>query len=182
MYTKLILLAALASCGRHSEHTYRYGSDGINGKPGSSGHSSLLATTSFSGVSGSCTNGGIVVLSGLDTNDSGTLDSADTNLVSSYVCNGTNGSNGTNGTNGSNAPPSPFTPVTILDPCGNSSGVFDEVMLKLYNGQILASFSDNVNGYNTRFSIIGAGSYMVTDGSHCYFSIDSLGNMYNEHF
>jgi hypothetical protein len=181
MRYNVMVLVVLAACGRHSEHTYRYGSDGINGKDGSNGHSSLLATTSFSGVSGSCTNGGIVVLSGLDSNDSGILDSEDSNLVSSVVCNGSNGIDGTNGSNGLDAVPSPWTPVSILNPCG-VNGSYDEVLLKLYNGQVMASFSQNSNGLNTRFSLLLPNvGYQTTDSYMCYFMIDINGNLYNEH-
>ena len=185
--TKLIVLALLAaSCGRKgSPRTYYYGRDGIDGKAGKDGSNAVIKMVSFSGVSGSCTNGGITILSATDANDSGSLDSEDTNLVSSTVCNGTNGldgSDGQDGADGQDAPVNSFTPVAILDPCGNHPSYFDEVMLKLHNGQVLASFSDNASGLNTRFSILGAGSYRTTDGTNCYFSIDSNGNMYNEHY
>lgn len=71
--------------------------------------------------------------------------------------------------------------VSIKNPCGNQ-GSHDEVFLRLSDGKYLASFSDNINGYNTRFSVLTNGNYMTTDGTHCYFSVDSDGTrLYNEH-
>lgn len=111
---------------------------------------------------------------------------------------GTNGVDGTNGSPGQNgsdgvdgadgrdgedgiSPTSPFLPVDIVDPCGDTAGIYDEVLLRLGNGTLLASFSDNAGGQNTRFSILVAGSYRTTDGSNCYFSVDSSNQIYGEH-
>lgn len=94
---------------------------------------------------------------------------------------GKDGRDGSNGRDGRDAPPTSFTPVQIINPCGDASGVYDEVLLKLYSGEILASFSDNASGKNTRFSLIPAGSYMTTDGDNCYFTVTSNGVITNEH-
>lgn len=85
--------------------------------------------------------------------------------------------NGSPGAQGEQGPSSPYSIAEIIDPCGNASGIYDEVILKLQNGKILASFSDNANGKNTRLSEITQGNYMTTDGSNCHFSVDSLGNV-----
>lgn len=61
--------------------------------------------------------------------------------------------------------------VGIVDICGDAPGIVDEVLLKLSNGRFLASFSDNAAGQNTRFSILGNGNYISTDGSHCAIHI-----------
>lgn len=62
--------------------------------------------------------------------------------------------------------------VGIEDPCGDTPGIIDEVLLRLSGGRILASFSDTASGMNTRFSIIPNGNYVVTDGSGCHFSVN----------
>lgn len=62
--------------------------------------------------------------------------------------------------------------VGIIDPCGDSPGRVDEVLLQLSGGRVLASFSDNAAGQNTRFSIIPSGNFMTTDGSNCVFSVN----------
>ena len=91
---------------------------------------------------------------------------------------GLNGVNGANGTNGLDATVPEGTNITeVIDPCGDAIGIIDEVLLKLSNGQVLASFSENANGKNTRFSLIPTGSYVTTDGSNCHFTVDALGNV-----
>ena len=66
---------------------------------------------------------------------------------------------------------STYSIVEIIDPCGDAPGKYDEVILKLANGQYLASFSDNASGLNTRFGILPTGTYQTTDGTGCTFSI-----------
>lgn len=65
--------------------------------------------------------------------------------------------------------------VAIIDPCGDSAGIHDEVLLRLQDNSILASFSDSASGSNTRFSLIDAGSYVTTDGSNCHFTVSASG-------
>jgi hypothetical protein len=62
----------------------------------------------------------------------------------------------------------------ILQPCGDTPGVFDEILLDTSSG-IVASFSDNANGKNTRFSVLTDGTYQVTDGTGCVFTIQNGG-------
>lgn len=162
----IITIVLALSCGR----------DGEQGPPGPNGHNAVVGMTP---AGAECANGGTIILSATDLNDNGLVDAEDGNIQSSTICNGTNGTNGSNGTN---APPTPFTPVGLIDPCGDAAGIYDEVFIRLSNGTLLASFSDNVNGQNTRFAVITAGSYMTTDGSRCYFSVDASGNLYNEHY
>jgi len=95
---------------------------------------------------------------------------------------GQNGTNGQNGQDGQDAVINGFTIVEIINPCGNSPSVYDEVFLKLSNGQIVTSFSDNANGNNTRFSVLEPGSYRTTDGDNCYFTVNSNGEIVNEHY
>lgn len=71
-----------------------------------------------------------------------------------------------------------YTNITgLIDPCGDALGKVDEILLKLSTGQILASFSDNSAGQNTRFAVIGPGNYSTTDGTNCHFTVDSNGNI-----
>lgn len=84
--------------------------------------------------------------------------------------------------NGEDAPPTAYSIVELVDPCGDAPGIYDEVFLRLQNGLLVASFSDNSNGKNTRFAVLTPGSYQTTDGSGCYFSINSNNEVYNEHY
>lgn len=155
------------------------GPSGAKGLPGKNGHSLTFQTL----LTSSCLNGGHTVLMAVDLNDNNMVDPLiDGNLSSMEICNGQDGSNGTNGQDGADAPPSEFTPVEIVDPCSDAPNIFDEVFLRLFNGQLLWSLSDNANGLNTRFSLAVPGSWKTTDGSACFFSIDSSYNLYNEHY
>jgi hypothetical protein len=60
--------------------------------------------------------------------------------------------------------------VGIVDPCGPSGGLFDEVFLRSGNGQLIASFG---TGNSVRFSILVPGNYVTTDGTNCQFSVDA---------
>ncbi len=139
--------------------------DGVNGTNGSNGHSA--AFSSAVPLVGVCSNGGSILNAGVDLNDDTILDLNEI-TVSVVTCNGVDGV--------SPALPA-LMPVAILDPCGDAAGIYDEVFLKLANGTVLASFSDNANGLNTRFSKLIAGTYNTTDGSNCTFSIDANGNL-----
>ena len=76
----------------------RYVCNGANGEDGTNGATAKILTTAFDDAQGNCTNGGIRIDDGLDTNGSGDLD-ADEILNTRYVCNGTDGQNGANGVN-----------------------------------------------------------------------------------
>lgn len=145
------------------------GMPGNDGDDGSNGHSTVFTTGSAD--INLCANGGTVIALGLDLNDNLALDLGETEETA-IICNGLNGSNGQDG---SNAPPTAFTPVSIIDPCGTRPSFYNEVFLKLNNGMILVSFSDNSNGNNTRFSLLTAGTYQTTDGDNCTFTINGAG-------
>jgi hypothetical protein len=72
---------------------------------------------------------------------------------------------------------SAYAVVAIEDPCGDAPGIYDEVLLKLASGQVLASFSDNSSGKNTRFALLPPGSYVTTDGSSCHFTLNVDGSL-----
>ena len=65
--------------------------------------------------------------------------------------------------------------LEVIDPCGDAPNVIDEVIFKvIHMGEVkhFASFSDNKSGLNTRFALLGAGTYQTTDGSNCVFTIE----------
>jgi hypothetical protein len=68
--------------------------------------------------------------------------------------------------------------VSLIAPCGVASSPWKEQIMCLTTGQLLASFSQNSAGQNTRFSLIGTGDYEDTDESGCNFhvDVDDLGN------
>lgn len=161
------------------------GSAGSSGEPGAPGAEGARGERGYSTVVAlissvhSCNAGGITILTALDINGDGAVTvGTDDAIQSAEICHGERGSDGADG---ENAPPTPLSPVEIINPCGESGEGFDEVFLRLANGTILASFSENANGKNTRFSVLTPGNYMTTDGDRCYFTIGSGGTLTNEH-
>lgn len=65
------------------------------------------------------------------------------------------------------------TPMSIIMPCGPNSSPYKEVILCLYDGTLLASFSQDVGGSYTRLSMLPTGTYMDTDSSGCIFTVAS---------
>lgn len=69
-----------------------------------------------------------------------------------------------------------------VNPCGDHPTRYDEVFIKVYQPstgtyQLVASFSDNANGLNTRFAILPAGGpYVTTDGDSCQFRVAADGH------
>lgn len=75
--------------------------------------------------------------------------------------------------NGKDAPPTAYTVVQIIDPCGKQTA-FDEVLLKLANGSILAHYA---SGSNQFLTYVTPGSFVTTDGTNCHFTVSSTGNV-----
>lgn len=122
-----------------------------------------------------CAAGGKVYEVYLDDNENQSRDLEEIAVSTQVVCNGTNGSNGANGADGADAPVSAYAPAEVIVPCGNT-GSFSEVLLRLHNGQILVSFSDNTQGAMTRLVLLPDGTYMTTDNTGCQFSLATEGS------
>ncbi len=90
--------------------------------------------------------------------------------TSTLLLNGAPGATGPQGEPGTPAPPTAFSVVDVIDPCGPSGGA-DEVFLRLANGTVVASFSDNAAGQNTRLSILNDGTFETSDGTNCVFTV-----------
>lgn len=59
----------------------------------------------------------------------------------------------------------------IIDPCGDFSGKFDEVLLQLSNGAFVAYFKES--GSREFLTVLTDGNYQTTDAQKCNFSIVS---------
>ena len=174
---KYIFIVTLAiGCGKKVTQETIEGANGVAGNDGYSPRVRIVENLV------SCPTGGITILTGLDLNRSNYLD-VDEVEFSENVCNGTQGSKGETGESivgpqgekgdkGDSGQDGADAVVELVDPCGDASGIYDEVLLKLGDGTLLASFSDNVNGQNTRFSVLTPGSYVTTDGSNCHFTVN----------
>lgn len=111
-----------------------------------------------------CASGGSIIMMASDDDRSGIYDPLAAHQQSATMC------------NGSNAQLTPYTPVDSIFVCGQS-GPYDEVLLRLSNGRVLASFSQNVNGDNTRLAFIPDGNYQTTDGRNCAFTLTTANNV-----
>lgn len=186
----LVTLFCLLMVGCGKGDTGAAGAQGGSGPTGASGSNGLAGQNGQDGQDGygmvftqttatTCANGGSTLLFARDLNRNSVFDIEDDNIQSLTVCNGLNG---TNGIDGASAAPSAFTPVTLLNPCGDAPGIYDEVFMKLSNGTVLVSFSDDWTGHNTRLSVITPGTYQTTDGDNCIFTINVSGNFtYENH-
>jgi hypothetical protein len=180
-YIMVILIGASLLVGCSYKHP-KYiqgpkGDTGNIGAPGNNGSNSIIEILDTQAGGGlSCAMGGLTLIVGVDLNSDNALQ-AEEAQSSKDVCNGITGLTGAAGSNGLDAAPTPYTPVGIVDPCGDTVGIYDEVFLRLSNGILIASFSDNANGKNTRWSILVPGSYVTTDGSNCSFTVDANGNV-----
>lgn len=85
--------------------------------------------------------------------------------------------NGSDGQDGADAQPTMYSVVEVINPCGPQA-TFDEVILKLANGQIMAHFA---SGSKQFLALIGPGDYTTTDSTHCHFTITNTGDITNEH-
>ena len=112
-----------------------HGASGNNGMSGTSGSNSMIATTVVENGHTFCLFGGLLITTGLDTNDNGVLDSAEV-INSEYVCNGVIGADGINGINGNSghsalvervAPPAYLCDSGFIINFGIDNGVDDAI-------------------------------------------------------
>jgi len=66
----------------------------------------------------------------------------------------------------------------IIDPCGDKSGYYDEILIKVGDEKLIAYFEQRGKRF---LSELNPGSYRTTDKQKCYFSVDSDLELYNEH-
>jgi hypothetical protein len=134
------------------------GRDGDSGQPGSNGHSVVFELIPAS--TQACPAGGTTIILALDINDTGAYDPQLPNQQSTSIC------------NGQDAPTSAYMPVQVITPCGKTVP-YKEVLLRLENGEVLASFSETSAGLNTRLALLPDGAYVDTDQSSCVFTLAS---------
>lgn len=129
------------------------GADGTNGKDGNG--------VAFAVVNASvqqCSSGGSTILMATDVGNTGIYDVTAPNQKSMTIC------------NGQNAVTPAYAPVETIQACGNNVA-YKEVLLRLSNGQVLGSFSNDTGGTMTRLAFLPDGEFMNTDNSGCQFSL-----------
>jgi hypothetical protein len=85
--------------------------------------------------------------------------------TSTVVLNGTDGVDGNDGADGT---PTAYSVQEIIKPCNETGS--SEVLLKLYNGELLAHYSHGSRQY---LALLTPGSYQLTDGSACNFTVNA---------
>lgn len=138
--------------------------NGLNGAPGSDGQNGYSMV--FEVVPAPvqvCLAGGNVLLMALDIGRTGVYDISYPSQQSITLCNGQNGQI------------SGYSPVEAIQACGGG-GAYREVLLRLANGQVLSSFSEDSGGTMTRLAFLPDGTYMNTDSSGCIFSLATSEN------
>ena len=206
MKTSIIFLVLLASCGKEVTVINRQGVDGIslvsetgvlypNTACASGG--SILSLYKDLNRDGRVTLGVdtleniIIVCNGKDGADGDDgqrglagADGAkgDTGAAGTNGAKGDTGAIGSTGANGAAGVSGTNSIMDIIDlrhtVCGLPTVNFSEVIIKLADGRMLSSFSDNDSGKNTRFTILVPGiTYSTTDGNSCRFRITANGNV-----
>lgn len=139
---KYIILFTLltAACGPH-----RSGTPGTDGLPGAPGEGCTVVAAV----------GGALITCG------------DTSTLLLHGQNGANGQDGQDGQDGADAPPTAYTVVDMINPGGDGPG-FDEVLLRLANGQLVAHFS---SGGLQFLTILSPGNYVTTDAGAVPFTV-----------
>lgn len=134
------------------------GSNGTNGTNGIDGKGVAFAVVAASVEQ--CPAGGSTILMATDIGNTGVYSVEAPNQQSMTVC------------NGQNAAVPAYSPVEAIYACGNNVA-YKEVLLRLQNGQVLGSFSNNTAGDMTRLAFLPDGNFMNTDNSGCQFSLST---------
>jgi hypothetical protein len=135
------------------------GATGAAGPAGSDGFNMVFETAPA--ASGACEVKGVTMVMALDTDRSGIVSVGDQSFSSVTLC---------DGRDGTDADLPAYTPVAPIYACGDSVA-YKEVLLRLNNGQVLASFSNTTSGDMTRLAFIPDGTFMNTDNSGCTFTL-----------
>jgi hypothetical protein len=159
------------------------GEIGPQGPAGIDGENCTVNQTS-QGAEITCPDGsGAVVLNG-NTGASGSNGADGSSCSVNQMSNGatilcTDGTNAAilNGQDGEDAPATAYSIIEMKDPCGDQSG-FDEVLLKTASGSWIAHFA---SGQSQFLTVLTPGTYITTDGSHCYFTLNANGTITGEH-
>ena len=151
----------------------------VNGLDGQDGYNSLILMERFDSDLSLCkAEKGLLISSGLDLNRDEVLNSEEITTYS-IVCDGLdgidglNGINGLSGQNGTNGQNGKDAVLEIINPCHRPANSHNEIFLRLPDGNVVCSFSDDYQGDNTHLALLYAGSFVTTDGYACYFNIDS---------
>lgn len=159
-------------CGDGTSFTITNGADGVDGEDGADGVDGIdgidgidgascdVAQVEGQGALVTCGENMVMIYNGQDGADG--EDGSDGE-------NGSNGMDGEDGADGQNGQDGVSSVIEIIDPCGDQ-GRFDEVLLRLHDGSLLAHYA---SGSRQFLTFIGPGNYITTDGLGCSFTVDN---------
>lgn len=137
------------------------GQDGKNGQDGQNGRDGNgVAFAVVDASSAVCSQGGSTILMATDIDNTGVYRIDAPNQHAMIIC------------NGQNAQVPAYTPVDVIHACGDNVA-YKEVLLRLSNGNVLGSFSNDSGGTMTRLAFLSDGTFMNTDGSGCTFTLST---------
>jgi hypothetical protein len=64
--------------------------------------------------------------------------------------------------------------VGLIEPCGHSAGLYNEVLMRMSDGSTLSYFE---SGGNRFLTVLSQGSYSTTDAKRCLFTVNSSGKV-----
>lgn len=146
------------------------GSNGLDGAIGSTGATGETGPTGQTGADGQIGATGSQGPTGNDGATGSIGATGQTGATGNTGATGSQGSAGVNGLPGMDGRDGIDAIVQVVDPCGDNSGQFDEILLRLSTGELLAYFE---SGGNRFLSLIGPGNYRTTDSQQCYFTVHS---------
>lgn len=153
---KFLLVLLLSSCGYESGDLDR----GLECIDGCSDQQPDATATPVSCSAQQASNGAILTCSD------------GTNAIITNGINGLDGSAGRDGIDGRDAT-SAYVFTEIVDPCGEQA-MFDEVLFKMANGQVLALYYSKKQSFLT---VVDPGVYTTTDGTECTFTVHADGKV-----
>lgn len=177
----IIVITALSLLGCGKTHyipgpTGPQGVQGEKGDPGTAGHNGAQGDQGPQGPAGSVGAPGADGQSCTVTSVAPGITAPNGGSIITCVNGAVLITNGAPGANGAPAPATSYSITDMVDPCG-AQGFQDEVLLILANGSLIGTFSENVNGYMTRLSLINDGvGYQDTDSTGCTFSVATSGH------
>jgi hypothetical protein len=161
--TLFILLLLSTACARH------YHAETMQGQPGAPGVGCTIEDM-VGGALITCGTESVVIVDGTNGRDG--VDGAD-GRDGVDGTDGRDGVDGTDGRDGIDLTPGAYTVTELIDPCGDGPS-FDEVLLRLANGQVMAHYA---GGGNLQFlTVLAPGSYVTTDQQACRFNVGPAPN------
>lgn len=172
--TSIILLFVFVGCGAGQNAcgpalemgcNFLFGEGAKDGEEGKDGKDGQDGIDGEDGIDG---QDGVDGKNGVDGQDGQSCYVSETSEGAEVTC----GSNTVVIENGDDAVQSPYNISEIIDPCGDFPNHADEIIIKMYNGDLVVYFQDGGRRFLT---VLEPGNYRTTDRQKCRFTITEDG-------